>query len=149
MQYDPGDDSFIKPSIIEANYTDTRYKDDNRFRPRRRDDRRTKRKPLQFGPVSYIQMYDRGTASYYRQRPGFSRPVDMDGLCGTLCKNKCFVEQIESKVVRRRRPETISRQSLSGGLRRMFCARDVWYSMHSRSAGPRCLCFQDLHIHLV
>jgi hypothetical protein len=95
MQYDPGDDSFMKPSIIEANYTDTRYKDDNRFRPRRRDDRRTKRKPLLFGPVSYIPMYDRGTAPYYRQRPGFSRPVDMDGLCGTRCKNNCFVEQIE------------------------------------------------------
>jgi hypothetical protein len=37
----PGEDNFMKPARIEANYADTRYKDDNRFRPRRRDDRGT------------------------------------------------------------------------------------------------------------
>jgi Zinc knuckle len=42
----PGEDNFMNPSRIEANDTDTRYKDDNGFRPRRRDDRRTKRKPI-------------------------------------------------------------------------------------------------------
>jgi hypothetical protein len=61
-----------------------------------------------------------------------SHPVDKYGLCGTRLINNYFVETNRSMVVRRRGTQTMSRQFLSGGHRRMFCARDVQYSMHSR-----------------
>jgi hypothetical protein len=54
-----------------------------------------------------------------------SHPVDKYGLCGTRLINNCFVETNRSMVVRRRCTQTMSRQFLSGGHRRMFCARDV------------------------
>jgi hypothetical protein len=60
-----------------------------------------------------------------------SHPVDKYRLCGTRLINNYFVETNRRKVVRRRRTQTMSRQFLSGGHRRIFCARDVKYSMHS------------------
>jgi hypothetical protein len=54
-----------------------------------------------------------------------SYPVDKYGLCGTRLIYNSFFETNRSMVVRRRRTQTMSRQFLSGGHRRMFCARDV------------------------
>jgi hypothetical protein len=54
-----------------------------------------------------------------------SHPVDKYGLCVTRLINNYFVETNRSMGVRRSCTQTMSRQFLSGGHRRMFCARDV------------------------
>jgi Zinc knuckle len=42
----PGENTFLRQQAIDAFYTDSRYKNDERFRYSRRDDRRRRKKPI-------------------------------------------------------------------------------------------------------